>query len=96
MPAPQLGQPPSCPRPCPEPTPAPGFPFPRSEIFPLIYTARLSLHKWTLTGGDKGFVGLDNYRRLFADDQFWNAMFNTFGLFVVGLVMASGAGHQWG
>jgi len=55
-------------------------------LFPLIYTARLSLHKWTLTGGDKGFVGLDNYRKLFADDQFWNAMFNTFGLFIVSTV----------
>ena len=55
-------------------------------LFPLIYTARLSLHKWTLTGGDKGFVGLDNYRKLFADDQFWNAMFNTFGLFIVSTI----------
>lgn len=55
-------------------------------LFPLLYTARLSLHHWTLTGGDKGFVGLANYRELFADDQFWNALGNTFGLFIVSTI----------
>jgi cellobiose transport system permease protein len=55
-------------------------------VYPLVYTAYLSLHKYTLTGGDKGFVGLQNYGKVLADDQFWNAMFNTFGLFLVATV----------
>jgi cellobiose transport system permease protein len=55
-------------------------------LFPLLYTARLSLHKWTLTGGDKGYVGLENYRKLLVDTQFWNAMGNTFGLFIVATI----------
>jgi cellobiose transport system permease protein len=54
--------------------------------YPLLYTAYLSTHKYTLTGGDKGFVGLDNYRRILADAQFWTVMGNTFGLFVVATV----------
>jgi cellobiose transport system permease protein len=55
-------------------------------VFPLVYTAYLSLHKYTLTGGDKGFVGLDNYRRVLTDDHFWTVMGNTFGLFLVATV----------
>jgi len=55
-------------------------------VYPLAYTAYLSLHRYTLTGGDKGNIGLDNYRRVLADDHFWTVMANTFGLFVVATV----------
>jgi cellobiose transport system permease protein len=55
-------------------------------LFPLLYTAYVSLRKWSLIGGDKGFVGLDNYQAVFGDDKFWNAMFVTVGLFVVATV----------
>jgi cellobiose transport system permease protein len=55
-------------------------------LFPVLYTVRLSLHRWTLTGGDKGYIGLDNYKYLLHDDKFWNAIFNTFGLFVIATI----------
>jgi cellobiose transport system permease protein len=55
-------------------------------VYPLLYTGYLSLHKYTLTGGDLGFVGLANYRRILADDHFWTVMGNTFGLFLVATV----------
>jgi cellobiose transport system permease protein len=55
-------------------------------MFPVLYTVRLSLHRWSLIGGDKGFIGLENYRNLLQDDQFWNAMFNTFGLFILATI----------
>jgi cellobiose transport system permease protein len=55
-------------------------------LYPLVYTAYLSTHKWTLLGGDKGFIGLKNYGDVFSDHQFWNAMLNTFGMFVLGTV----------
>jgi cellobiose transport system permease protein len=55
-------------------------------LYPLLYTAYLSLHKWTLTGGDKGNIGFDNYTRLMSDAQFWNAMMNTFGLFILATI----------
>ena len=54
--------------------------------FPLIYTGYISLHKYTLTGTDHGFVGLDNYRRLLGDEHFWIVIGNTFGLFFVATV----------
>jgi cellobiose transport system permease protein len=55
-------------------------------LYPLVYTGYLSLHRYTLTGGDLGFVGLANYRRILADEHFWTVLGNTFGLFVVATV----------
>ena len=55
-------------------------------VYPLLYTGYLSLHRYTLTGGDHGFVGLANYGRVLTDDHFWTVMGNTFGLFVVATV----------
>jgi cellobiose transport system permease protein len=55
-------------------------------VYPLIYTAYLSTHKYGLLTGDQGSVGFKNYQTLLADDQFWNALFNTFGLFIVATV----------
>jgi len=54
-------------------------------LFPLIYTAWVSLHKWD-AGGDAGFVGLANYGELFGDPDFWNAVGNTVGMLVLATV----------
>ncbi|MGY0231926.1 carbohydrate ABC transporter permease [Longispora urticae] len=54
-------------------------------LFPLLYTAWVSLHDWNLLGGHT-FVGLDNYGALFADPHFWNATGNTVGMFVLSTV----------
>jgi cellobiose transport system permease protein len=54
-------------------------------LFPLAYTAWVSLRSWDLTG-DAGYVGLANYSRLMSDPDFWNAMVNTLGLFVLSTV----------
>ena len=54
--------------------------------YPLVYTAILSTRKNTLTGGDAGFVGLENYRKVLWDEHFWIVIFNTFGLFIVATV----------
>ncbi|TDD23607.1 sugar ABC transporter permease [Kribbella turkmenica] len=54
-------------------------------FFPLVYTAWVSLRAWDLTG-DGGFVGLGNYSRLMGDPDFWNAVLNTLGLFVLATV----------
>lgn len=54
-------------------------------LFPLLYTAWVSLRSWDLTG-DAGFVGLDNYTRLLGDPDFWNALVNTLGLLVLATV----------
>jgi cellobiose transport system permease protein len=54
--------------------------------YPLVYTAVLSLRKNTLTGGDAGYVGFENYSKVLHDEHFWKVLGNTFGLFVVATV----------
>jgi cellobiose transport system permease protein len=54
-------------------------------VFPLVYTAWVSLHDWHLIG-DHTFVGFQNYTDLVADPDFWNAVVNTFAIFVIATV----------
>ena len=54
-------------------------------LFPLGYTLWLSLHDWELAG-DKSFTGLANYAELIVDAEFWNAVFNTVGIFVMSTI----------
>jgi cellobiose transport system permease protein len=54
-------------------------------LFPLGYTFWVSLNHWEIIGGHQ-FIGLQNYSRLLADDQFWNAVGNTFGMFLLATV----------
>ncbi len=49
-------------------------------LFPLIYTAWVSLHDWNLLSSENPFIGLENYGELFADGYFWNAAFNTLSI----------------
>ncbi len=45
-------------------------------ITPLIMTAWMSLHDWPLLGS-KAFIGLENYRDLLTDKQFWRSLWFT-------------------
>ncbi|MGW7299672.1 carbohydrate ABC transporter permease [Streptomyces sp. NPDC054829] len=54
-------------------------------LYPLGYTAWVSLHDWQM-GGKGDFVGLDNYADLFNDPDFWNATVNTLGMLVLATV----------
>jgi cellobiose transport system permease protein len=55
-------------------------------MFPLGYTAWVSVHDWGLLSGQGEFSGLDNYRRVLEDRYFWNALRNTFSIFVLSSV----------
>jgi len=55
-------------------------------LFPLAYTAWVSLHDWQLISDTHTFIGLQNYRDLFADDSFWNALRNTGQIWVLSTV----------
>ncbi|NRQ32001.1 sugar ABC transporter permease [Nonomuraea sp. NN258] len=55
-------------------------------IFPLVYTAWVSLHEWTLLSETQEFIGLENYSTLLADEYFWNATFNTLSIGVISTV----------
>jgi len=54
-------------------------------LFPLVYTFWVSLHDWEIIG-DREFIGLGNYVELLGDDRFWNAVYNTVGMFVIATV----------
>ncbi|WP_025620130.1 carbohydrate ABC transporter permease [Salinispora cortesiana] len=54
-------------------------------LYPMLRTLWMSLHDWDMIG-DHTFIGLDNYTRLLTDEYFWNALINTFGIFVLSTV----------
>ncbi len=51
----------------------------------MLRTAWMSLHDWDMIG-DHSFIGIDNYTRLFGDEYFWNALVNTFGIFLLSTI----------
>jgi cellobiose transport system permease protein len=66
-------------------------------LFPLGYTAYISLTDRTLLGSATHYVGLDNYTALIHDSYFWNAVENTLGIWVIAtvpqLLIALGLAH---
>ena len=55
-------------------------------LFPLGYTAWMSLTDRNLLEPTTHFIGLDNYTQLLHDDYFWNAVKNTFAIWVISTV----------
>lgn len=47
-------------------------------IYPIVRTLWISLHDWSLSGRNTSWTGLGNYREMFGDDRFWNALRVTF------------------
>ena len=59
------------------------------RFYPTIEAFYISVTDWDLLNEAK-FVGLDNYRRLFADPVFWQVFRNTFAYLVFGTPIAIG------
>ena len=56
-------------------------------LFPIIFNAVVALRNWRLDEPDKdGWAGFANFSKLFADSDFWNALINTFGIFILSSV----------
>jgi cellobiose transport system permease protein len=66
-------------------------------LFPLLWTAQVSLTDRNLLNPVTEWVGLQNYRELLGDPYFWNAVENTFGIFFIStvpqLLLALGLAH---
>jgi len=68
-------------------------------LFPLAYTAVISTTAWSprKMGSEDVSVGLDNYRNLLGDENFHNALVNTFGIGLLStvpqLLLALGIAH---
>ena len=54
-------------------------------LFPMGYTVWVALHDWELLGAHE-FIGLENFRLVLTDPQFWNSVRNTLGMFVIATV----------
>jgi len=55
-------------------------------LFPLLYTAFVSVHDWNLIGGKGEFVGLENYGQILQQPLFWKGLRNTFSIFLLSSV----------
>lgn len=55
-------------------------------LFPLVYTAYVSMHDWHLLGGQGEFVGLQNYVDVVQQPRFMTALRNTFSIFLLSSV----------
>lgn len=55
-------------------------------LYPLGYTAWVSMHDWSLLSDEHPFIGLDNYSVLLSDPYFWNALRNTISIMLLSTV----------
>jgi cellobiose transport system permease protein len=55
-------------------------------MFPLAYTAYVSVHDWSLLGGKGDYVGLDNFREVLANPYFTKQLVNTISIFLISSV----------
>lgn len=55
-------------------------------MFPLAYTAWVSVHEWSLIGGKGEFVGLDNFREVLGNPYFTKQLVNTISIFLLSSV----------
>ncbi|WDF32851.1 sugar ABC transporter permease [Arthrobacter agilis] len=60
--------------------------FAITGLFPLLYTAWVSLHEWNLIGGQGAFTGFENFQFVLSQPFFWNAVGNTFSIFLLSSV----------
>jgi cellobiose transport system permease protein len=60
--------------------------FAVTGLFPLGYTAFVSLHEWSLLGGQGEFVGLQNFTDVLNQPTFWKSLVNTLSIFVLSSV----------
>ncbi|MER7419681.1 sugar ABC transporter permease [Micromonospora peucetia] len=56
-------------------------------LFPIVFNGVVALRHWRLDDPTlTGWAGLENFSRLFTDDDFFNALANTFGIFLLSTV----------
>ncbi|MBO0609911.1 carbohydrate ABC transporter permease [Myceligenerans salitolerans] len=60
--------------------------FALTGLFPLAYTAVVSVYDWNLLGGQGEFVGWQNYAEVLGQATFWKSLVNTLSIFVLSAV----------
>lgn len=54
-------------------------------LFPTLFTFYVAMFKWNPIGGQT-FIGFDNFVQLYGDPRFWNALRNTFSMWILSTV----------
>jgi len=56
-------------------------------LFPIIFNGIVALRTWRLDDPDQdGWAGFANFEKLLSDTTFWNALGNTFGIFLLSTI----------
>lgn len=56
-------------------------------LFPIVFNGVVALRNWRLDDPTlPGWAGLANFRRLLGDEDFFNALYNTFGIFLLSTI----------
>jgi cellobiose transport system permease protein len=55
-------------------------------LYPLGYTFYVATRNWTLGADTSTSAGFSNFSELFKDHDFWNSVYNTFGIFVLSTI----------
>jgi cellobiose transport system permease protein len=55
-------------------------------LFPLLYTAYVSMTDWNLLESTRQWVGAENYVALLQDSYFWNALGNTVSIWLLSTI----------
>ena len=65
------------------------------DLYPLLYTVNLSVHRVKLLLREDPFIGFQNYLHAFTDPAFWEALLNSalWSLCIVGLGLLVGLGQ---
>ncbi|MDZ8173092.1 carbohydrate ABC transporter permease [Microbacterium xanthum] len=54
-------------------------------LFPTLFTFYVALFDWNPIGGQT-FIGFENFTKLYGDPRFWNALRNTFSIWILSTV----------
>ncbi len=56
-------------------------------LFPIIFNGVVAMRTWRLDDPTRdGWAGFANFERLLTDEDFWNALYNTFGIFLLSTI----------
>jgi len=55
-------------------------------LFPIVYTAVISLMDWDTIRNTGSFIGMDNFAYVLQDRKFWVALRNTFSIFLLSAI----------
>ena len=60
--------------------------FAITGLFPIIYTAYVSVFDWHIIGGQGDFVGAGNFEWVLGQEKFWISLRNSFSIFLLSAI----------